>query len=544
MAGQSDAWGSESWQSDASRALRDLAKRRGQVSIEDVEAVLPPGSGETERTELLSNLAVAGVIVLGLESDGAASGASSVSGLYYGDIRLRPLLDPRGEEILSRRHHSAELRVRRTVARTVTGATAAVAILRAALDGRRAFDEVVPHGRALGGKAGVRRRLVDLQDAIATCVFQERACASRWRRRGLDLVSGRSRVLMSRLVLDFGFSPAVFNELVGAVVAAHRAAVYARERRVRAAAQHRVYRMQQSAGDVLVVERRVSRAVDSAEFLRLALRRIRTGRDAAARARRKLTEANLRLVVLFAKRMYRADLGLSFQDLVQEGNLGLMRAVEKFDATKARFSTYAAWWIRQAMTRAVADTGRLVRIPSHVQELSNEVAQVEAELAPTPGARVSSSELASQMGVDGRSIDRLRAAPRVPLWLDDPLPSGGDRDDGPTWASRLPATDGPDAEQTVQRDQVRRFLYAIMRLELRVDEQAALCRRFGLLAIAPPAGAKRLDNMPRERVRRLEMQALAKLQRSEHVALLEVYRSGFIGAPPAPTAPPVASPPA
>ena len=329
---------------------------------------------------------------------------------------------------------------------------------------------------------------------------------------------------MARRVRRLRLTSLVYDELFAAVLSARRKILHVYERRRLLAARREIVSLAGPSGDIVLLQRRPPRSVDSGEFLRLAIRRVRAGRDQVQWARDKFTEANLRLVILFARRMHHSDLGLSFADLVQEGNVGLIRAVEKFDARKARFSTYAAWWIRQAMTRAVAETGRMVRIPSHVQELAHEMAQVEAEMTATDTGRPTPSQLADAIGVEPRMIDRVRSAPRLPLWLDDPVSSSGDEDDSPTWASRLVDQSVPDPEQAVQSVEVQRHLYAVMRLELRQDEQAALCVRFGLLKLAPPDGLRQLGQLPRQRVRRLEMQALAKLKSSAHLDTLEPYR--------------------
>ncbi len=529
MATAPESWGSDGWQLDAARNLRDLARRRGHVTVDDVDAVLPPGAGDTESAEILSELAVAGIQVIGLEPETSPVAPVSVSGLYYRDIRKRPLLHRRGEQVLSERLHRGVRRVRRAAARTVAGATAVAAIVRAAVEDRRPFDEVLPKGRRLGGKAGVSACLSVLEDAIADTVYNERNKWPEWRRSKRDLVLGRYRIIMARVVDWFDLPPAVFDEVVAAVFAARRKVLEGAEKRRHAKARQQVFAMRRPAGDIVVLERRSPDLKDSSEFLRVAVRRIDLGREEAASARAKLTEANLRLVIHFAKRMYQRDLGLSFADLVQEGNIGLMRAVEKFDSTKARFSTYAAWWIRQSINRAVADTGRIVRIPSHVQELAHEVSVVEAELSPASVGRPAASDVAREIGVTPRVVDRVRSAPRVPVWIDEPTVRGTDDDDGPTWAGRLQDTLTPDPEQSVQIAQVQRYLYAIMRLELTEDEQAALCRRFGAQSLAPDAGVARLGNMPRERVRRLESQALAKLQRSPHLERLLPYRTGALG---------------
>ena len=519
-----EPWLADGWLFEAARALRTVAQRVGHVTADHVDAYLPPGSGEQERAELLSALAVSGVCVVGVESDIASGAALSISGLYHRDMAVRPLLDRRGEQVLCSRLRRGEGWMHSAVTRTVAGALASAAIARDVLSGRRSFDEVFTSGRDLGGRHGVVRGLSALEDSIAAVVIVERHNWPRWRRRGLDCVAGRARIRMARLVRALGLTPLVYEELFAAVLAARRKILQVYERRRLIAARRQMVSLDGPSGTVILIQRRPPRSVDSGEFLRLAIRRVRAGRDHVQWARDKFTEANLRLVIHFARRMHHSDLGLSFHDLVQEGNVGLIRAVEKFDARKARFSTYAAWWIRQAMTRAVAETGRMVRIPSHVQELAHEMSQVELDMTASQSGRPSHGQLADACGVPAAMIDRVRSAPRMPLWLDDPVSPSGDEDDSPNWGSRLVDHSVPDPEQAVQSAEVQRHLYAVMRIELRADEQAALCSRFGLLKLAPQEGLRQLELLPRQRIRRLEMQALSKLRRSAHRAALEAYR--------------------
>ena len=338
-------------------------------------------------------------------------------------------------------------------------------------------------------------------------------------RAALTAVCGRERIRMSQAVQALGLCPGGVEEMVLAVNAAF-SVVRLREAPVlrRPGSPHAP---RSRAGRSRMSPRGVRPARDGSGFLDHAIRRARQGSAAAEQARRKFIEMNLRLVVAFAKRMYRPDLGVSFPDLVQEGNLGLMKAVERFDPAQGRFSTYAAWWIRQAMKRAVTETGCPVRIPVHVQDGLAHVALVESELSRATGSRPAGLDVAAYMGVEPAVVERLRLTPRRPVSLDAPVRP--DDEDGDTWGARLPDADAVDPEQDVSAREFRRLLSTVMRLELADVEQAALCRRFGLADLEDPAGGRRLAAYSRERVRRLEVRALRKLQASAHAEHLRVF---------------------
>ncbi len=177
--------------------------------------------------------------------------------------------------------------------------------VRTALDRGRSFDQVFVGRRDFGGRAGLPRLLSPLQDSIATVVQVERVLWPRWRRRGVDLVAGRARLRMARAVESFGFTPAVYDELFAAVLAAYRKVLAVHERRRFLAARRCVLTLGRSAHEVVVLQCRPPRAHDSGPFLRATIRRARAGREKVQRTRDKFVEANLLLVNMFAGRHYK-----------------------------------------------------------------------------------------------------------------------------------------------------------------------------------------------------------------------------------------------
>ena len=531
-------------------ALAALGQERGFLNLDQVLDHAPPDLDVEDLTMLLQDLEAQGIEVEGAEqvqpnAKGRAAARTQATPpaeqqlpaheedqgqdlvrTYLRQMSRVPLLTREGEVAIAKRIERGELRITKAMSRSLLVSRYLPELARRVDEGERTLRDVVvlPDSELTDRQLNNRiKRLVGDTEKVTAALKelgkrQARVKAVRKSRRKPSVRTlwriMRSQIEISHAVRAIKFTLVVRRELIEKIEGAAKALQRA-ERRVERLKQSTPRRKGQRAtpNPNLKEARRDwadlrEKIEEPAADLNAIQKSIRRGVLEGDHARKELTEANLRLVVSVAKKY--VNRGLAFLDLIQEGNIGLMRAVDKFDYRRGfKFSTYATWWIRQAITRAIADQARTIRIPVHMIETLNKLNRAMQTLTRDLGREPTPQELAERADLPMAVVRKARKIAQTVVSLDAPIGDSDESQFGDFIEDRAAVN---PADATVAFD-LRRQTESVLE-KLSPKEREVIRMRFGLNDGAEPTLAELGEkfSLTRERIRQIEAAALRKLR--------------------------------